>query len=153
MSNINTTYLKVDRFGVEQSRFLQLLDEANAYQWRVFEWNEKLWNSNTSQCLKIIQKVTFNIKSEASYVYILVDKSWLKMPKVVHFSEFLKTCSLPSNSVTRLLNRTKIDGKCQNWKVQMIHIEKYERSSSTLYLCIWGINDARTFRIALKVAK
>ena len=45
-----------------------------------------------------------------------MDKSWLKMPKVVHFVEFLKTWSLRSNSVTRQVsfNRTKIGGKCQN---------------------------------------
>ena len=52
-----------------------------------------------------------------------VDKSWLKMPKMVHFGEFLKTWSLRSNSVTREVsfNRTKIGGKCQNWKIQMQH--------------------------------
>ena len=45
-----------------------------------------------------------------------VDKSKLKMPKTIHFGEFLKTWSLRSNSVTRQvsLNRTKIVGKCQN---------------------------------------
>ena len=32
-----------------------------------------------------------------------VDKSWLKMPKMVHFCEFLKTWSLRSNSVTGLV--------------------------------------------------
>ena len=38
------------------------------------------------------------------------------MPKMVHFGEFLKTCSLRSNSVTRQVNfnMTKISGKCQN---------------------------------------
>ena len=34
-----------------------------------------------TQCLKITQKVAFNIVSEASLVYILVDKSYLKMQK------------------------------------------------------------------------
>ena len=56
-------------------------------QWPIF---------NKSQCLKIIEKVAFNIASEASYVYTL-----LKMPKMVHFVEFMKTWSLRSNSVTR----------------------------------------------------
>ena len=39
---------------------------------------------------------------------------------MVHFDEFLKTWSLRSNSVTRQVsfNRTKIGGKCQNWKIQ-----------------------------------
>ena len=47
-----------------------------------------------------------------------VDKSWLKMPKIVHFGEFLNTWSLRTNSVTRQVNfdRSKIGGKCQNWK-------------------------------------
>ena len=37
---------------------------------------------------------------------------------MVHFGEFLKTWRLQSNSVTRqvILYRTKIGGKCQNWK-------------------------------------
>ena len=40
------------------------------------------------------------------------------MTKMVHFSEFFKTWSLRSNSVTRQVsfNRTKIGGKCQNSK-------------------------------------
>ena len=45
------------------------------------------------------------------------------MPKMVHCGEFLKTWSLRSNSVTRQVsfNRTKIDGKCQNSKIEMRH--------------------------------
>ena len=60
--------------------------------------------------------VTFNIASEASYVYIWSGQKLLKMPKRVHFGEFLKTWSLRSNSVTRQVNSNwiKIDGKCQN---------------------------------------
>ena len=44
-----------------------------------------------------------------------VDKSSLKMPKIVHFGEFLKIWSLRSNSVTRQVNfnRSKIGGKCR----------------------------------------
>ena len=46
-----------------------------------------------------------------------------KMPKMVNFGEFLKAWSLRSNSVTRQvsLNRSKIGGKCQNWKIQIRH--------------------------------
>ena len=42
---------------------------------------------------------------------------------MVHFGEFLKTWSLRSNSVTRQVsfNKTKVGGKCQNWKTQMRH--------------------------------
>ena len=50
-----------------------------------------------------------------------VDKSSLKMPKMVNFSVILENWSLRSNSVTRQvnLNRTKFGEKCQNWKILM----------------------------------
>ena len=66
--------------------------------------------SQSTKCLKITEKVSFNIASEANYIYIL-HFEWTKM---VHFGDFLKTRSLRSNSVTRQVsNRTKIGGKCQ----------------------------------------
>ena len=43
----------------------------------------------SSQCLKITEKVAFNIASEASYVYILSGQKFKKMPKMVNFDEFL----------------------------------------------------------------
>ena len=58
------------------------------------------------QCLKITEKVAFNIASEASYVYILSGQKLLKMPKMVNFDEFLKPQSLRSNSVTRHVSFT-----------------------------------------------
>ena len=63
-----------------------------------------------AQCLKITQKVSFNIVSEAKFTF-WVDKSSLKMPKIVNFGEFFKTFNLRSNSVTRQVtfNRTKIE--------------------------------------------
>ena len=42
-------------------------------------------NCDTARCLKIKEKVAFNNASEASYVHILSG------PKMVHFSEFVKT--------------------------------------------------------------
>ena len=51
-----------------------------------------------SQCLKIPEKVAFNIASEASYVYI---QKFIKNAKNGQFSGVLKTWSLFSNSVTR----------------------------------------------------
>ena len=75
---------------------------------------------------------------------------------MVHFGYFLKKWSLMSNSVTRQvnLNRTKISGKFQNWKVQMWHFRwfsnkvKYEnqeikgrQSSDLLNKVYWyGLN-------------
>ena len=60
-----------------------------------------------------------------------VDKSQLKMPKMVH-----KTCSLRSNSVTRQVsfNRTKIGGKCQNQKIQMRHFGWFSNTVSILFI-------------------
>ena len=45
----------------------------------------------------------------------------LNLKKNGQFGKFLKIWSLRSNSVARQVNsyRTKIDGKCQNWKTLM----------------------------------
>ena len=69
-----------------------------------------------ARCLKTTEKVSFNIASEASFVYILSGQKLIKMPKMVHFGEFLKTWSLLSYSVTRHVNfnRTTIDEKYKN---------------------------------------
>ena len=68
-------------------------------------------------CLKITQKVSFNIASEASYVYIL---SWQKFSKNAENGQFWlfwkpEACGqtvLPDMSI--LIEQ--IGGKCQNWK-------------------------------------
>ena len=44
-----------------------------------------------SQCLKITGKVSFNIASEASYVYILSGQKLIKNAKNGPFGEFWKT--------------------------------------------------------------
>ena len=56
------------------------------------------FNSKTSRCLKITEKVSFKIASEASYVYILSGQKLIQSAKNGDFS---KTLSLLSNSVTR----------------------------------------------------
>ena len=40
--------------------------------------------------ITVFEKVSSNIASEASYIYILSGQSKLKMPKIVNFGEFLK---------------------------------------------------------------
>ena len=47
---------------------------------------------------------------------------WTKVHKKCHFEDLLNTWSLRSNSVSRQVtfNRTKIGGKCQNWKEKKI---------------------------------
>ena len=60
-----------------------------------------------------------------------VDKSYSKMPKIVHFGEYLKTWSLRSGSVTRQVsfNSTKNGGKCQNSEIlQMRHFEYFSNN-------------------------
>ena len=44
-----------------------------------------------AQCLKIKEKVSFNIASEASYVYILSRQKLFKNAKNGSFGEFFKT--------------------------------------------------------------
>ena len=46
------------------------------------------------QCLKITEKVSFNIASEASYVYILSRQKLVKNAKNGQFGEFLKNLAL-----------------------------------------------------------
>ena len=52
------------------------------------------YNPTKAQCLKITEKVSFNIASEASYAYILSGQKLIKMPKMFNFGEFLNTFSL-----------------------------------------------------------
>ena len=54
-----------------------------------------------------------------------VDKSSLKVPKMVHLGEFFFKWSFRWNNVTRLvnLNWRKINEKCQNWKTKLGQIE------------------------------
>ena len=46
--------------------------------------------ATSTQCLKIIEKVAFNIASEASFVYILSGQKLLKNAKIGQIGEFLK---------------------------------------------------------------
>ena len=51
----------------------------------------KVFLNTMARCLKITEKVSFNIASEASYVYILSGKKLIKNAKNGQFGEFLKT--------------------------------------------------------------
>ena len=80
---------------------------------------------NLARCFKITEKVSFDIASEASYVYILSGQKLIKNAKNGSFWRVFKTWSLWSNSVTRQVSfiRTKIGEKCQHLKIQMRHFE------------------------------
>ena len=51
----------------------------------------QLQKRQTTQCLKITEKVAFNIASEASYVYILSGQKFIKNAKNGQFGEFFKS--------------------------------------------------------------
>ena len=84
----------------------------------------KLKRGASSRCLKITGKVSFNIASKASYVFILS-------------GHFIKN-GLRSNSVTRQvnINRTKIGGKCQNSKIEMRHFEYFSNNVEAPKNCL-----------------
>ena len=67
-----------------------------------------------SRCLKITEKVSFNIASEASYVYILSGQKSSKLPKNNQFDKFLR-----SQSVTRQVN-LKGQKLMENAKIEKI---------------------------------
>ena len=99
------------------------------------EWEKEKWHCDTNVekqrgihrnggnlgklSLKITEKVSFNIASEASYIYNLTtgdDFDWTKVHYKWQKWSIWATWSLRSNSVTRQVNfnRTKIGRKCQN---------------------------------------
>ena len=77
----------------------------------------KLWND----VWKSQEKSYSTLRAKRATFTFWVDKSSLKIRKMVQFGEFLKTYSLRSNRVTRQVsfNGSTIGGKCQNWKFQM----------------------------------
>ena len=89
-----------------------------------------------SQCLKFTEKVSFNIASEARYVYILSRQKLIKNAKNGFLASFWKpeACGqtvLPDRSV---LIRQKNGGKCQNSKIQIRYIEWFLNNLSKYYL-------------------
>ena len=83
---------------------------------------------DSTRCLKITEKVTFNIASEASYVYILSGQKLIKNAKKWSILAcFLKTRIQCYNGATRqvTLSKTKIGEKYQVWKIQMRHFEYF----------------------------
>ena len=82
-------------------------------RWFTKTWNQNDWNIISDRwCLSFIEprkhgvwesqkKSHSTLRAKRATFTFWVDKSLLKMPKMVHFGEFLKTWSLRSNSVTR----------------------------------------------------
>ena len=78
------------------------------------------------------------------------------MPKMIHFGEFSKTWSLRSSSVTRQvsINRSKIEGKCQNSNATFWEIFKHcvvlKISRSIVSLSTWLISKWDFFALIVK---
>ena len=90
--------------------------------------------SPSSQWFKITEKVSFNIASEASYVYILSRQKFMKNAKNGKWGELLKTWNLRSNSVTRQvnLNWTQLMENAKIKNATFLVIFKHCASSSSL---------------------
>ena len=56
---------------------------------KLFRWS---FHQNEAQCLKIPEKVAFNIASEVSYVYILSGQKFIKNAKTASFGTLVKQC-------------------------------------------------------------
>ena len=75
------------------------------------------------QCLKIIEKVLFNIASEASYVYILSGQKFIKNAKKSILASFWK----PEACGQTLLPGQKL---VKNAKIQMWHFKSFSNNVS-----------------------
>ena len=67
-------------------------------------WPKRNRNKTDTMVFENHKKVSFNIASKASYFYSLSRQKFIKNAKNVPFGEFMKTCSLLSNSVARQVN-------------------------------------------------
>ena len=77
----------------------------------------------SSQCLKITDKVSFNIASGASYVYILSGQKLIKNAKNVPFWRVFENLKLAGQLV--LPDRSVLIGQklVENAKIEMRHFE------------------------------
>ena len=82
--------------------------------YRVMQPNNK--SQKTARCLKITEKVSFNIASEVSA------QKWIKNYPFWRVFENLKL-AVKQCYETGQFNRTKIGGKCQISKIKMRHFE------------------------------
>ena len=88
---------------------------------QIYEYQLSSIQIPLSQCLKIAQKVAFNIVSEASYVYILSEQKFIKMLKMFNLASFRKreVCGqtvLPDKSI---LIRQKLVENAKMPKIEM----------------------------------
>ena len=83
--------------------------------------NKILFHSKT-RCLKITEKVSFNIASEASYVYIMSGQKFIKNAKNWTILASFWNLKL----AVKQCYQTKIGGKCQNLKIQCDFLSNFQ---------------------------
>ena len=127
-------------------RHLALLSESRDFCWPI----NTVFENHRKSLIQYCERSELRIYTSS-----------LKRPKMGHFGEFLKTWSLRSNSVTRQISfkRTKIGGKCQNWKIQVRHfstilidlnaINQYGITAFYIYACVNGHTDDVDFNLVL----
>ena len=79
--------IKIDLFGNtvwQQTLGFQTHAKLD-HSWHLIGWKSQVWGlkSKIIYSLKITEKVTFNIASKATYVYILGGQKWMKKAKTV----------------------------------------------------------------------
>ena len=116
--------INISRIIWQSSSKLQSRGQINAWQ---SPYADTSWNANPeiknsiaylyitvsmrSRCLKTTEKVSFNIASEASYVYILSGQKLIKNAKNIPFWRVFENLKL---AVKQCYQTGQISGKCQN---------------------------------------
>ena len=76
-------------------QFLRFYDILGLKQMHLWHFDDKSWELKVcARCLKITEKVSFNIASEASYVYILSGQKFIKNAKNVPFWQVFENLML-----------------------------------------------------------
>ena len=113
-------YFSSSRKVDEKEIFLHTQKITWGFIWEIrFDLWHNVWKSQN--------KVSFNIASVASYIFIMSGQKSIKNFETGHFGVFLKTWSFWSTNVTRQVNfnRTKIGGKGQKFKWDILVIFKH----------------------------
>ena len=112
--------------------------DATLFQTSIFRPKNRLLENLQYTVYENYRKISLNIASEASYIYILSGQTLIKMPKIGQFGEFLKNWSLQSNSVTRQVNfdRTKISENANVKKLKCDIFDNFKQCEHGVIRCL-----------------
>ena len=113
-------------FKLKKSRWKRNIF-AHSKNYMRFYLRNPIWPNLWHNVWKSQNKVSFNIASVASYIFIMSGQKPIKNFETGHFGVFLKTWSFWSTNITRQVNfnRTKIGGKGQKFKWDILVIFKH----------------------------